>query len=707
MRRSPLLFLPAVAALMVAAALASCGARTGLDIPFKEDAGQLVDATHPRDATVHPHKGRDAAKDQGIDVPLPPPDGHFLDVNQDACSTPAYCNPDDPNYIYKCGERIYQCGSLLEQCEVRCARDAGVVGEGGAGADAGCQAVCINPCDDTLGQNTSNGCDFYPVEMDLTDEAVGVCYAVFVVNQWKTGVPAKLEVKLGDETFTPAQVQGFTRIPSGTGRNINYAPYDPAAGIPQNEIAILFLSRLVPPPPSMIDGGQAIDPKQLANCPPGVVPALVTDGALHGSGIGTAFHISSNVPVVAYQMLPYGGGSARVTGATLLLPTNVWGTNYLAANAYHWPSDIDGDGGYDAAAFGLQRAGPSLVVVAQADETHVTINPVAPIQRGPGLPPTGAGQPVTYTIDHGQYVQLTQYAELSGSAIQSDKPVAVIGGSTLMDVPITNIQRADHGEQMLPPVQSLGSQYIGVRYRSRIPGADESVPWRIIAAVDGTNLTFDPPQTGAPARMHAQEVAEFDAPGPFVVSSQDASHPFYMAQYMTGGSSLGTMDGGYYGDGDPEYVNVISPAQYLPRYTFFTDPTYPETNLVVIRSQDATSHAFPDVSLDCAGKLQGWQPVGTGGLFQYTRIDLSTGNFQGQNGCNNGVHTITGSFPVDAGAATPMFGVTIWGWGNHDTDTQPDNGADETNPNFTRWVSYAYPAGANILKLNDVVLSAQ
>ena len=72
----------------------------------------------------------------------------------------------------------------------------------------------------------------------------------------------------------------------------------------------------------------------LANCPPGVTPAVVGDAALHGTGIGTAFHISTNVPVVAYQMLPYGGGSARVTGATLLLPTNVWDTNYVAANAY-------------------------------------------------------------------------------------------------------------------------------------------------------------------------------------------------------------------------------------------------------------------------------------------------------------------------------------------------------------------------------------
>jgi hypothetical protein len=188
-----------------------------------------------------------------------------------------------------------------------------------------------------------------------------------------------------------------------------------------------------------------------------------------------------------------------------------------------------------------------------------------------------------------------------------------------------------------------------------------------------------------------------------VVTSQDASHPFYFAQYMTGGAPFS-------GVGDPEYVNVISPSQYLPRYTFFTDPTYPETNLVVVRVLDAATSQFPDVSLDCAGTLKGWAPVGASGKYQFTRIDLSSGDFQGQNGCNNGVHSITGTFPAEAGRSTPMFGVTIWGWGNTVTDPLTDDAADpttnEADPRFTRWVSYAYPAGANITKLNSVIVPA-
>jgi len=194
---------------------------------------------------------------------------------------------------------------------------------------------------------------------------------------------------------------------------------------------------------------------------------------------------------------------------------------------------------------------------------------------------------------------------------------------------------------------------------------------------------------------------EIDSAGPFVVRSQDAAHPFYFASYMTGGDPFD-------GDGDPEYVSVVPAAQYLPRYTFFTDPTYPETNLVVVRVRDAKSGAMPDVTLDCAGVLTGWVAVDSEDRFEFTRIDLSTGDWVGQNGCDNGVQTIAGGFLPGAGATgTAAFGVTVWGWGN-DVTWPTDNGStDETNPLFTRWVSYGYPAGANFSTLNSVVVPAK
>jgi hypothetical protein len=339
--------------------------------------------------------------------------------------------------------------------------------------------------------------------------------------------------------------------------------------------------------------------------------------------------------------------------------------------------------------FSEDRAGPTTVVIASQDGTHVTLSPTAAIVGGGGLAGTPTGVPVTYTVNHGQYLQLTQPAELTGTTVRADAPVAVIGGNTLMDLPLDRA-RADSAQQMLPPVRALGSEYVAVRYRSRLSTGEEVVPWRIVGAANGTVLTYEPsPPPGSPTTLAAQQLAEFQSTGPFVVRSQDAQHPFYVASYMTGG---GDNDG----IGDPEFVNVVPPAQYLPRYTFFTDPTYPETNLVVVRVRDPSTGQFPDVTLDCAGVLGGWLPIGTSGTYQFARIDLSTGNFQGVGGCDNGVHVIRGP---SLGA---RFGVTVWGWGN-DVTWPPDNGAaDEANPRFTRWVSYGYPAGANFAVLNTL-----
>jgi hypothetical protein len=668
----------------ITALVLACGSRTGFvnDQTIFEEGGLPEGGSTPlaRDVTVIPG-------DTG-----PIFEGGPLDVVTD-CPFPTVCEPNDPGYVYKCGQRIYQCSSL-EQCENTCQGDD-------------CGAQCVNPCMDTLGQNTSNGCEFFPIEIDTANEVAGSCFAVFIINQWNTGQPARIQV---DQGGTILPIDQFARIPVGQGVNITYQPYDSTVGLAQNQVAILFLSR----DPAALNDPITNDPRVLANCPPGVTPAVVGDAALHGTGIGTAFHIATNVPVVAYQMLPYGGGSARVTGATLLLPTNVWDTNYLAVNAYaEWELEAD------------DRGEPTLDIIAQRDETHITIAPVTAIEPGDdgGMPGSPAGTPTSYVLNRGQYLQISQDVELTGSPIVADAPIAVIGGSTLLDVPISCTQRADGAEQMLPPVSALGSEYVAVRYRSRpVNGAgydsgtwwgedggdagvvetsdggfEEVVPWRVVGAVDGTILTYDPaPPSGAPLSLNAKQLVEFDATGPFVVRSQDSAHPFYFASYMTGGEPFD-------GDGDPEFVNVVPPAQFLPRYTFFTDPTYPETNLVIVRARDATTGLMPDVTLDCAGLLGGWTPVDSAGRFQFTRLDLSTGDFVGQNGCDNGVHTIVGTLAADAGSSTPAFGVTVWGWGNDITLAQDI----ETDPLSTRWVSYGYPAGANFTRLNSVIVPAQ
>jgi len=318
----------------------------------------------------------------------------------------------------------------------------------------------------------------------------------------------------------------------------------------------------------------------------------------------------------------------------------------------------------------------------------VTISPSAPIVGGPGVPATGQGVPITYTLSRGQILQFTQDQELTGSPIQSNKPIGVWGAATCLSVDVDQAA-CDSAHQQIPPVKALGNEYVAVRYRNRFANqAEETPPWRMVGAVDGTVLTWEPaPPPGAPGSLNLGQVAEFNASGPFVVRSQDTDHPFYMSAYMTGCVETNpTLDDCR---GDPEYVNVIPPQQYLTKYTFFTDPTYPETNLVVIRKK--TDAGFSDVSLDCAGPLTGWQPI-AGGEYEFTRFDLVTGNFQANGNCNNGRHVIDSAAP---------FGLTVWGWGSAATGGLFGGGGGGF---YSQAVSYAYPAGASIQPINAVVV---
>jgi hypothetical protein len=161
-------------------------------------------------------------------------------------------------------------------------------------------------------------------------------------------------------TFGGAQlpVESFARIPQGQGPSLDYLPFDNTAGLAPGEVVILFLSG-----------------SSTSSVPCPHAPAMGNVG-LAGTHVSPSFRIQTDVPVVAYQINPYGGGSAAVTGASLLLPTSAWDTNYIAVNAYE--NDI---------------AAPSMNIVAVENDTEVTILPIQPIVGGDGIPSCAANTP--------------------------------------------------------------------------------------------------------------------------------------------------------------------------------------------------------------------------------------------------------------------------------------------------------------------------
>jgi hypothetical protein len=546
---------------------------------------------------------------------------------------PDAADPDAAACLNTCDEgsrNVVDChGAVVEACD----------------ATESCDPVemaCNDACTLAAREGRSVGCDYYATAMDTPEKLVNVerfCFAAFVSNTWTSS--AHISVRYRGASLP---VEAFTRVPTGSGPALGWLPYDDAAGLAPGEVAVLFLGGVTGERPW---------------CP---IDSAVPDGAFNGTGVGDAFHITTDVPVVAYQMNPVGGVSSVTPGASLLLPTSVWSTEYVAVNAA--PRSL---------AVRLptppEAGWPSLNIIARDDDTVVTVVPAAAVDPGPGVSGGAAGVPFEIALDRGQHVQISQAAELTGSVVTSNRPVGVMAGHVCMNMPV-DVEFCDHAEQMIPPVRALGSHYVGVMYRPRVP-AETSTFWRLVGVVDDTRLAYSA-DVGGPATLRRGESVTFTTGTPFVVSSQDRDHPFMLFVYMS--SSTHVMSG--YGDAD--FVLVVPTEQYLSRYVFFADPTFPETNLVIVRNR-ALDGAFKDVVLDCAGPLQGWQPIDS--LLEYTRVDLSTGNFQPVGGCSTGRHSIESDAP---------FGVWVWGWGSPLASTP------------TRNSSYGYPAGMNVSLINDV-----
>lgn len=403
-------------------------------------------------------------------------------------------------------------------------------------------------------------------------------------------------------------------------------------------------------------------------CP--VTAASTTGTGFVGSGRGQAWHISTNYPVSAYDILPFGGASSYLPGATLLYPTSAWGTNYVAALPKL------GSGSNDSS------VGPHWgQIVAFQNGTSVDIVPTANLPAGNNVVAAPQNVKTTYTLNAGDVVQWmpgynypggeTAAMDMSGSIISSNNPIAFNSGNGYLCLgsATSGGGGCDSDHEQIAPVQALGSTYAIVPFEPRAPFTatnPESVLYRFTGVVNGTTLTYDPPQTGLPTTLALGQVVDFESTKEFLVSSQDAQHPFNVAIMMPGCD--GTDD-----IGDEDYGQMVPPAQFLSSYVFYSDVTYQTTNFTVVRNK--TSQGFQDVTIDCVGTVTGWKPVDTNDTYEYAWVDIVKANASQHNGCENGPHTASSKGP---------FGITVWG---------EDDAA-----------SYGYPAGGNLSTINSVIV---
>ncbi len=351
-----------------------------------------------------------------------------------------------------------------------------------------------------------------------------------------------------------------------------------------------------------------------------------------------AYRLRSTVPVTVYQFSPLqyqkSGIYSYSNDASLLLPTNVWRTRYYAA----------GWGPLGTASY------PSLLAVtAQKDNTMVTITTKAATGAGQGAPAFAAGVPQAVTLNAGDVIELGSVAgDLTGSLVDSDKPVQVISGHYCTNVP-DSIVACDHLEESMFPVDTLGTHYVvNAPAVTSIPNGKVQVV-RIIATGTNTTLTYDPPQPGAPTTIaQAGDFVEISGnANSFQITSDQK---IMVVQYMEGQAAGGNT-------GDPAMTLAVPVEQFRTQYLFHA-PTNYESNYV-----DVTAPVGATVMLD--GAPLTFTPIGTTGYALSRVYPLNAGPN------NDGNHSIQGNM---------SFGIAVYGYG--------------------QYTSYWYPGG---LDLNTII----
>jgi len=542
-------------------------------------------------------------------------------------------------------------------CGLHCSRDLKQVLDGCVGgpepvvatcsADEGCgDGKCVDACTAAALSKGSVGCDFWTVPPTSPTPAYGGCYAVMVANTWDRSVSIDAEYGTG--------ALDISKSTYTVRRENNVPKYTRLEGpLPPGEVAVVFLAH-----------DEAFVAQSGVACPDTVTPALLVAPIKNGTVRNKAFHVKTDAPVSAYAIAPYGGAPSFEPTATLLLPASSWEKNYVTVSPE------------------LTSIAPSpdskrrtLQIIASQDDTEVSIRPTTAIVGSAEVTGGAAGTTQTWTLAKGEVLQFAQDS-LTGSPIEATKPIGVFGGAECSFVPAT-IWACDMLQQQLPPLAQWGTEYAVVPFAPRIvtPAADvrEQVPYTIVGAVDGTVLTYEPSRPrDAPERLDANQSVSFLTDEIFVVKSQDSKHPFHVNVYMTGGDYGGGTSGKVMGD--PEFVNVPASDQYLDRYVFFTDFTYPDTTLTVVRRK--TRDGFLPVELGCGGTIEGFKPLGSSGEYEYAWVTLTNG-FVDQL-AKDGACT---SYGRQEARSDGPFAVTVWGMG--------------------LYASYGYVGGTGLRPIND------
>ena len=246
--------------------------------------------------------------------------------------------------------------------------------------------------------------------------------------------------------------------------------------------------------------------------------------------------VSDDNPVTVYAInhVPY------TSDALVALPTPALGTDYMVM-AYANTSVV---------------AGTRFTVVATADGTILHLTPGPYVKKS---------MPTTVTLSAGQVFQFQddQYlngSDVTGTRIQSNEPIVVIGGHVDADIP-TGYAAADMLMHEMTPTDEWGTNFVTVPLATH--NADT---FRVLASQNGTVVDLN----GRPvATLNAGHYYEVLSGIPMVIT---ANLPVLVAQYSNSqwyynpGTDNGDVGNGKMGD---PFESLVPPTdEFATWYTF-------------------------------------------------------------------------------------------------------------------------------------------
>lgn len=458
--------------------------------------------------------------------------------------------------------------------------------------------VCLSPCDVNIKAGSYLGCDYWAMDLDNIEESESAPVGIVV------SVPA-------NKTATEVTIStgGVVLDPSSLGV---------ANGLVQpGEVKTFIL-----PSGFDIDGTQKTD---------------------------KTFHIETTAPVAVHQFNPLNGDNVYTNDASLLIPSNVTGKEYVVMS---WPHRNDG----------ITLRGFFTVIATQEGFTEIKVVPSATVAAGFGVAQLSPGNPYIFVLAQGEGINFETDGEhgsdLTGSTVHASKKISVIAGHECANVPL-GISACDHLEQQLFPLESWSSDYFADAFKAR--SSSQVDIYRVIAGATDVTVTTQPPVPGYEMfKLQKGSWIQFASADSFKISSDG---PILVGHYLTGAKYPGAVDrpecefsavGKPEPIGDPAFTLAAPVKRYLKEYAVLTPHGYMDgENYVNIIAPDGTGVTIDGIPISAPFK----SIPGTG-------YSIAT------QGVVPGVHTVK---------ADKAFGLTAYGY---DCD-----------------VSYAYPGG---LKLKSI-----